>query len=171
MTRRLPLFLLLAALAAGGYLVAGRGEGSGGDSAPQPARVVRVVDGDTIVVRFDGREERVRYIGIDTPESVKPGTPVECFAKKASAYNARLLASGRVTLTFDAERRDRYRRLLAYVYAEPGHRFVNAALAREGYAQQLTIPPNVKHEAEFRRLVAAARKAGRGLWSACEPAA
>src|SRR5215210_3247118 len=130
-------------------------------------RVLRVVDGDTIQVRLDGRREKVRYIGVDTPESVKPGTPVECFAKRASAYNERLVGGRRVRLVRDAEARDRYGRLLAYVYREEDGLFVNAALVRGGYAQPLTIPPNVAHAGEFRRLAAAARRAGRGLWSAC----
>jgi len=130
-------------------------------------RVLRVVDGDTIQVEVGGRREKVRYIGVDTPESVKPGTPVECFAKRASAYNARLVAGERVRLVSDAEPRDRYGRLLAYVYRVRDGRFVNAALVRHGYAEPLTVPPNVAHAAQFRRLASAARRAGRGLWSAC----
>ena len=77
---------------------------------------MRVVDGDTIHVEVDGRREKVRYIGVDTPESVKPGTPVECFAKRASAFNRHLSRAQRVRLVPDAEHRDRYGRLLAYVY-------------------------------------------------------
>jgi micrococcal nuclease len=119
-------------------------------------------------VRVQGRDETIRYIGVDTPESVKPGTPVECFAKRASAFNARLVGGERVRLLLDAEHRDRYGRLLAYVYRARDGLFVNAALVRRGYAQPLTIPPNVAHAGEFRRLAAAARRAGRGLWSACE---
>jgi micrococcal nuclease len=125
------------------------------------------VDGDTIVVRVDGRTERVRYIGMDTPESVKPGTPVQCFAKAASAENQQLVAGERVKLVSDAEARDRYGRLLAYVYRERDGLFVNAELVRRGYARVLTIPPNVAHAAEFRRLATTARRAGRGLWSHC----
>jgi micrococcal nuclease len=129
--------------------------------------VVRVVDGDTIRVRLGGTEERVRYIGVDTPETVKPGTPVQCFGKAASAFNARLVRTRTVRLVFDAERRDRYGRLLAYVYREPDGLFVNAELVRRGYAQPLTIPPNVAHASEFRRLARSARRGGRGLWAAC----
>ncbi len=127
----------------------------------------RVVDGDTIHVRVDGRRERVRYIGVDTPESVKPGAPVECFAKRAAAYNERLVGGERVRLVLDAEARDRYGRLLAYVYRRRDGLFVNAALVRRGYAQALTIPPNVAHADRLRDLAADARRAGRGLWSSC----
>ncbi len=125
-----------------------------------------MVDGDTIKVRLDGgRTERVRYIGIDTPESVKPNTPVQCFAKKASHYNASLVTGRAVTLRTDAEERDRYGRLLAYVYADG--RFVNRELVAHGYARTLTIPPNVAHADEFASLARRAREAGMGLWKAC----
>jgi micrococcal nuclease len=137
------------------------------EQGPTVGRVVRVVDGDTVHVRVDGRREKVRYIGVDTPESVKPGTPVQCFAKRASAFNDRLVAGERVRLVTDAERRDRYGRLLAYVYRVRDGLFVNAELVRRGYAHPLTIPPNVAHAAGLRRLAAAARRDGRGLWSAC----
>ena len=126
-----------------------------------------MVDGDTIHVEVGGRREKVRYIGVDTPESVKPGTPVECFAKRASRFNAGLVAGERVRLVLDAEERDRYGRLLAYVYRARDGLFVNAALVRRGYAVPLTIPPNVEHAGEFRRLGERARQLGRGLWSAC----
>ena len=114
-----------------------------------------------------GRREKVRYIGVDTPESVKPGTRVQCFAERASAYNARLVEDERVRLVLDAEARDPFGRLLAYVYRDRDGLFVNAALVRGGYAVALTIPPNVAHADELRRLAAAARRDGRGLWSSC----
>jgi micrococcal nuclease len=167
---RLRLLALLLALAAAGstVLAGGGGSGSGGGGgAVATGRVTRVVDGDTIHVRLGGRDERVRYIGVDTPESVTPGTPVQCFAKRASAYNERLVDGERVRVVRDAEARDRYGRLLAYVYRARDGLFVNAALVRGGYAQPLTIPPNVAHAGEFRRLAAQARRAGRGLWSNC----
>jgi micrococcal nuclease len=126
--------------------------------------VQRVVDGDTVVLTGG---ERVRYIGVDTPESVKPGTPVQCFAEAASRANERLVDGERVRLRFDAERRDRYGRLLAYVYRVRDGLFVNAELVRRGYATTLTIAPNVAHAAEFRRLARNARRQGRGLWSSC----
>ena len=130
-------------------------------------RVLKVIDGDTVLVQVGGRRERVRYIGIDTPESVRPGAPVRCFAKRASAFNDRLVAGERVRLVADAERRDRHGRLLAYVYRERDGLFVNAELVRRGHARTLTIPPNVAHAEELRRLAAVARRNGRGLWSSC----
>jgi micrococcal nuclease len=162
--RRALLILAVAAAALlGGRLALGGEEAA----APSSGRVVRVVDGDTIRVRIGGTEERVRYIGVDTPETVKPGTPVQCFGKAASAFNARLVRARTVRLEFDAERRDRYGRLLAFVYREPDGLFVNAELVRRGYAQPLTIAPNVAHASEFRRLARTARRGGRGLWAAC----
>jgi micrococcal nuclease len=164
MLRRLVLLAVLAAAAAlGGTAVLG-GAADGGGGGTGSAVVERVVDGDTIVLRGG---ERVRYIGVDTPESVKPGTPVECFAKAAGRENARLVEGRRVRLEYDAERRDRYGRTLAYVRRERDGLFVNAELVRRGYAVPLSIPPNVAHAGEFRRLARAARKAGRGLWSRC----
>jgi micrococcal nuclease len=109
----------------------------------------------------------VRYIGVDTPESVKPGTPVQCFAKAASAANQRLVQGREVRLVRDAEARDRYGRTLAYVYRSSDGLFVNAELVRRGYAKPMTIPPNVAHARELRRLASAARRDGRGLWSRC----
>jgi micrococcal nuclease len=144
------------------------GQGSSGAEATgQRARayVSRVVDGDTVEVRIGGREDDVRYIGIDTPESVKPEAPVECFGNRASALNQRLVEHREVRLVFDRERRDVYGRLLAYVYV--GKRFVNADLVRLGYARTLTIPPNVAHAGLFGRLARAAGRAGRGLWGVC----
>jgi len=128
---------------------------------------VRVVDGDTIRVVEDGREEAVRYIGVDTPETVKPGSPVECYGKAASAANRRLVEGEPVRLVGDAEARDRYGRRLAYVYRSRDDLFVNAELVRGGYATVLTIPPNVAHADEFAVLARRARRSGRGLWSEC----
>jgi micrococcal nuclease len=169
MVRKLVILLLLSAGAAlGGDAILGRGaapgSGAGGGARSSVATVQRVVDGDTVVLRGG---ERVRYIGVDTPESVKPGSPVECFGKAAGRANARLVEGERVRLTFDAERRDRYGRTLAYVHRVSDGLFVNAELVRRGYASPMTIPPNVAHAREFRRLARAARRAGRGLWAAC----
>jgi micrococcal nuclease len=129
------------------------------------ATVVRVVDGDTIEVLLDGRREDVRYIGVDTPETVKPDTPVQCFGPQASAFNHSLVEGRRVRLVFGVERRDVYGRLLAYVYL--GDRFVNAALVRQGLARTLTITPNDRFAMRFERLQMRAARAGRGLWDAC----
>jgi micrococcal nuclease len=139
-----------------------------GPNVELPARVTEVVDGDTVRVTLAGGRESVRYIGIDTPESRRPGTPVECFAKAATAYNRRLMDGEAVSLRTDVEPRDRYGRLLAYVYRRRDGLFVNAALVRDGYATVLTIPPNVAHAEEFVRLQRRAREAGRGLWHLCE---
>jgi micrococcal nuclease len=142
-------------------------EHAGGVPEPAEARayVVRAVDGDTIEVRLDGRLEDIRYIGVDTPETVKPDTPVQCFGHRASDFDHRLVEHKTVRLVFGVERRDIYGRLLAYVYL--GHRFVNAELARRGLARTLTIPPNDLHAPLFQRLTAAAAQAGRGLWGSC----
>jgi micrococcal nuclease len=129
------------------------------------AEVSRVIDGDTIEVRVPGGEEEVRYIGIDTPETVKPGEPVQCFGPQSSVANKRLVEGRPVRLVFDRERRDVYGRLLAYVYADG--RFVNAALVRGGYARTLTIAPNVANAGLFHRLARAAGRTGRGLWRVC----
>jgi micrococcal nuclease len=129
------------------------------------AYVKRVIDGDTIEVSIAGRDDEVRYIGIDTPETVKPGTPIQCFGPQASALNHRLVEGRAVRLVFDSERRDVYGRELAYVHV--GQRFINARLVRLGYARTLTIPPNDTHAGLFHRLARAAGLAGRGLWGAC----
>jgi len=160
----------LAGLAAVAVLVLNASdERSSGDRATAGAgRVVRVVDGDTIRVRTGARVETVRYIGIDTPESVKPGAPVECFAHRAAAENERLVGGRRVRLERDAEARDRFGRLLAYVVREADGVDVNEALVRGGFAVPLTIPPNVRHAERLRAAAAAARREGLGLWRACQ---
>jgi micrococcal nuclease len=145
-------------------------EGKGApDTGPASAYayVIRAVDGDTIEARIDGRIEDVRYIGVDTPETVKPGTPVQCFGHRASDFDRRLVEGRRLRLVFGAERRDVYGRLLAYAYI--GHTFVNAELVHRGLARTLSIPPNTLHRALFERLELGAARAGRGLWGACEP--
>jgi micrococcal nuclease len=169
---RAPLFIavVLVALA---LSRCGTGGGSSGPSGPVSVRVTHVVDGDTIDVEMpDGSEESVRYIGIDTPETVKPDTPVQCGGPKAHAVNERLVGGRTVALRFDREVRDVYDRLLAYVYVPgegPGGRplFVNAELARRGLARPLTIPPNDSFAQLFARLAAEAGAAARGLWGRC----
>jgi micrococcal nuclease len=167
-TRRALILLAAFAVAAVGIWRPVPGGAGGGDGATTAdGTVTRVVDGDTIHVAVDGADETVRYIGIDTPESVKPGTPVQCFAEAASAANRRLVDGRRVVLTFDAERRDRYGRLLAYVRRAGDGLFVNEELVRDGYARTLTIPPNVRYASRFGVLAAQARDDGRGLWRSC----
>jgi micrococcal nuclease len=164
----LVLFALLTAVGAG--VLDGLGGGGGGAVRPGAglsATVTRVVDGDTVHARVGGRDETVRYIGMDTPETVKPGVPVQCFGKAASAANRRLVDGQRVRLRLDAEPRDRYGRLLAYVYRRRDGLFVNAALVRDGFATTLTIAPNVSHARDLRALERRARARRRGLWGAC----
>ena len=140
------------------------------------ATVTRVVDGDTIEVRIEehvdgpgsgeaevGEIYDVRLIGIDTPESVKPGTPVECFAKEASAATKAFLEGQEVRLVKDVEETDRYERLLRYVYL--GEEMANARLVANGYAHAYTYPPNVRWAELFVRLEREAREGDRGLWS------
>ena len=133
------------------------------------AEIRRVVDGDTVVADFEGgRSENVRLIGIDTPE--KPGgkLPAECFGAEATAFTAALLPPGTpVLLTGGAETRDVYDRLLAYVHRASDGLLVNMALAREGYAAALSIPPNTDYTDQFAAAVEAARAENVGLWAAC----
>ncbi len=162
------------ALVAGLSLAAACG-GDPGDAAtpsstervPAGAQVTvqRVVDGDTIVVTGD---ERVRFIGVDTPETKDPRTPVQCFGEEASRRTEQLLAPGtEIVLVYDVDRVDRYGRTLAYVYRASDGLFVNASLVRDGYALAYTVPPNVAHADEFVALQRDARNAARGLWSTC----
>jgi len=143
----------------------------GGGRAPVAGDVRRVIDGDTIEVELDAGIgggaplEDVRYIGIDTPESVKPGTPVQCYGNEASDFNTELVEGRRVLLRFDRELRDRYGRLLAYVYV--GDTFVNAELLRLGYARTLEVEPNTANAGRFASIEERAGQAGLGLWSAC----
>lgn len=127
--------------------------------------VTEVVDGDTLVVTGD---QRVRLIGVDTPETRHPDLGVQCYGREASDFTARLLPPGTsVRLVLDVEPLDRYDRLLAYVYKLDDGLFVNQALVAEGYAQVMTVPPNVRHADDFLAAQREARDAGRGLWSAC----
>jgi micrococcal nuclease len=133
------------------------------------ATVVRVIDGDTILVVVNGQEERVRLIGIDTPETKDPRRPVQCFGEEAAARTDALLPAGTpVRLVRDVELRDRYDRLLAYVHRAGDDLFVNLTLAREGYAAASTYPPNVAHSDAIAAAAARAREEHRGLWGACE---
>lgn len=129
------------------------------------ARIDRVVDGDTVVTA-DGA--RVRLIGIDTPETVRPDSPVECYGPEASALTKQLLPRGAaVRLVFDRERFDRYDRTLAYVYRMEDGLFVNSALVEQGAARTLAIAPNTRFSDEFTNLQSQARRDARGLWGLC----
>jgi micrococcal nuclease len=131
------------------------------------ATVLRVVDGDTILVRdSNGGTERVRYIGVDTPESVKPNTPVQCYGHEASNFNKQLVEGKRVRLVPDAEAQDKYGRSLAFVYV--GSTLVQSELLRNGYARTLEIEPNTSKAAYFADLERVAIRTRKGLWRTCD---
>jgi micrococcal nuclease len=124
--------------------------------------VVKVVDGDTIHVRIGERVEKVRYIGVNAPEVHHPTRGEEPGGREAWDVNRQLVVGQRVRLELDVGARDRYRRLLAYVWV--GDVMINAELVRRGYAQVMTVPPNVRYQRLFLDLQRDAREAGRGLW-------
>ena len=129
-------------------------------------QVVRVIDGDTIVVRLDsGTEKSVRYIGIDTPEPYRDAEPA-CFSLEASLMNRQLVQGKMVRLEGGVENQDRYDRWLRYVYVDD--LFVNEILIKNGYAKSLAIAPNTLYAAEFRVLESIAKESNLGLWGACE---
>ena len=168
---------LLIVLAACGVAASDERTGSGGaglSPLPTPATaatVLDVIDGDTIRVRFaGGRTETVRYIGIDTPETDARRGPVECYGAEATQRNAELVRGKTVRLERDVSERDRYGRLLRYVWVAGeggGRQLANEALVREGFATAATFPPDVRYQ----RLLAAAQREAqeqrRGLWGAC----
>jgi len=133
------------------------------------AEITHVVDGDTVDLEFpDGASERARLLGIDTPETVKPNTPVQCFGPEASARTKALLPPGTpVVVQRDAEARDRYGRLLVYLWRRKDGLFVNASLVTEGYARTLSISPNTAHRADLATDAAKADARDIGLWGAC----
>jgi micrococcal nuclease len=139
--------------------------------ATEAARVVRVVDGDTLIIDRGLGNERLRYIGMDAPESVKPDSPVEFMGKEASAANAALVAGREIVLERDVSETDQYDRLLRYVWLNEGDawRMVNLELVREGYAQVATYPPDVRWTDELRAAERASRDAGQGLWEPATP--
>jgi endonuclease YncB( thermonuclease family) len=137
-------------------------------AGPSVATIDHVVDGDTVEVVIGGRHERVRLIGVDTPEVYVERGPPDCYGPEASAFTKQLLPPGTVVrLVRDVVGRDDYGRLLAYVYLEPGGEMVNAALIDGGYAQPLTIAPNSTFASTFVAGARAAEAAGLGLWGAC----
>ncbi len=131
-------------------------------STPVTAKVSRVVDGDTIEL---DNGQKVRYIGIDTPETVDPRKPVQCFGKEASKKNKELVEGKTVRLEKDVSDKDKYGRLLRYVYV--GDLFVNLELVKQGFAHSYTYPPDVKYQEEILAAEQEAREASRGLWQAC----
>ena len=134
--------------------------------ATEAARVVRVVDGDTIVIDRGRGNERLRYIGIDTPESVKPGSPVEFMAEEAAAANAALVEGREVVIETDVSDRDPFDRLLRYVWMREGNAWVlvNLELVRRGFAQVATYPPDVRWRDALADAQREAREAAAGLW-------
>lgn len=132
------------------------------------AIVSKVVDGDTIDLE-DGRT--VRFIGMDTPETLDPRRPVGCFGKEASNETKSLLTNKVVILQKDVSDNDKFGRILRYIYLplENGQTlFVNDYLVREGYAKVYTYPPDVKFDKQFRQAEIEAREGRRGLWQACQ---
>ena len=152
----LPVCLLLTACG-------GNGATTGGfDASKYEKEVVkRVVDGDTLLLAND---KRVRLIGVNTPETVKPNSPVEAYGKEASEYTKKMLTGKTVYLEKDAGDTDKYGRLLRYVYTEDGKMF-NEVLVQEGYAQVMTIQPNVKYQERFVQAQRQAREGKKGLWN------
>ena len=149
-------------------LVAGCTRTAAAPTDPGAATVVEVVDGDTVVVDLAGRQETLRLIGIDTPETVDPDQPPECWGAEASAHTKALLPAGTaVRLTRDVEARDRYYRLLVYVARTEDGLFVNLDLVAGGWADDYPFPPNVAHQREFALAVSQARAEGLGLWGTC----
>lgn len=125
-------------------------------------RVTRVIDGDTIEIE-GGR--KIRYIGMNTPETVNPQKPVQCFGREASEENKRLIDGKMVRLEKDVSEVDRYGRLLRYVYV--GDTFINDVLVRQGFAHASTFPPDVAHQQQFLQAEQEARDNNKGLWAGC----
>ena len=160
-TRAVVVVTVLAAASALGWW-----SGQARRTADPEARVVRAVDGDTLVVAFaDGHTDTIRVLGVDTPETHDPRKPVQCFGPEAAAYTARRLTGRVVRLESDVETRDRYGRRLAYVYLD-GELFEDELLLR-GYARLLVIQPNTAHARTLLADELAARRDRRGLWGAC----
>lgn len=140
-----------------------------GDSTPGTFAVTDFSDGDTITVDMNGKDETIRFIGVDTPETHDPRKAVQCFGEAAATFTKQLIGTQRVRLEADelSSNRDRYDRLLRYVYL-PDNRLVNAEIIKQGYGFAYTSFPFTKSE-EFKRYEQEARDNNRGLWSSCEP--
>jgi micrococcal nuclease len=134
-------------------------------AVPHTAMVTRVVDGDTAHVRYRGADVTIRFIGVDTPETVAPGQPVECYGPEASAFTTKELTAKPVHLEFDVDRIDPYGRTLAYIWVH--NRLFNETLVRDGYATVATYPPDTKYVQRFAAAQHDARDGNRGLWAAC----
>jgi len=137
-------------------------------TSPNSATMKRVVDGDTIDIAIGGNTERVRLIGINTPETKHPTKGMECFGPEASAYTEQLLPKGtKLRVERDIEARDKYGRLLLYVYIENSNVFVNLDLVLQGYARPMVFEPNTAHKADFAQAATQAELRNVGLWQAC----
>lgn len=146
-----------------------------GQQSPGPpsealsGRVVDVIDGDTVRIDFGDATESVRLIGIDTPEPSGGFQPTECFGDEASAFTRELIPPGsEVLVTFDTELRDRFDRLLGYIYRADDGLFINLSIIENGLAGQMTIEPNSTFSGLFAAAAAEADRAGLGLWQACD---
>ncbi|MEM9565879.1 MAG: thermonuclease family protein [Actinomycetota bacterium] len=158
-----------AAAALGLFTGCGSGSGLGSGLGPDRATVVDVVDGDTVELAIDGARERVRLLGIDAPESVHPSLPIQCFGPEASAELAALLPAGSVVrVERDTEARDRYDRLLLYLYRADDGLFVNGWLVGNGLADTAFYDPNTTRAAELTRIRNRARADAVGLWGRCD---
>lgn len=135
---------------------------------PNSATVKHVVDGDTIDIAIGGNTERVRLIGVNTPETKHPTKGVECFGPEASAYTEKLLPAGtKLRVERDVEARDKYGRLLLYVYIANSNVFVNLDLVLKGYARPMVFEPNTAHKTDFAQAATQAELHNVGLWQAC----
>jgi micrococcal nuclease len=167
-TRRLLVALALIVLAGCGVQLTG-GDEDAATAAPQRGVVVAVSDGDTIKVRLALRTERVRLIGIDTPETHRPNTPVECGARAATREMTKLAFGRRVKLIADPtqDRRDRFGRLLAYAETAAGHD-LGEQLLRSGWGVVYVYGHNpFRRVGTYRDAARSARREGRGLWQSC----
>jgi len=131
--------------------------------------VSAVIDGDTVIVEFaGGAKEIVRLLGVDTPETVDPNRPVQCFGAEASTYVATLIPPGtEVRLERDVEARDHFGRLLAYIYRRSDDLFINRDLLRLGFADLSIYPPNDTYATDLQTVTTSARTQALGLWGAC----
>lgn len=134
-------------------------------------KVIKVIDGDTIEVEQNGVSAKVRYIGVNTPETVDPRRGVQCFGKEASNENKRLVEGKEIILEKDISETDKYNRPLRYVYLkldDNSNLFVNDYLVREGFANSSTYPPDVKFSNRFNQAQAEAKENNKGLWGSCK---
>ncbi|KKQ67074.1 MAG: hypothetical protein US86_C0001G0001 [Candidatus Daviesbacteria bacterium GW2011_GWA2_38_24] len=179
------ILILVITLLSGAYLLTLGFKNSSSMPSPSPssnsvlgeskdpdstAFVTKVIDGDTIEIEIKGQNFKLRYIGINTPETVDPRRKVECFGKEAAKENQRLVEGREVILEKDISETDKFGRLLRYVYIklDDGSKlFVNDYLVRQGFAQVSTYPPDTKYTMQFLQAEKEARENNRGLWGSC----